>query len=182
MTVAGCTFTDNAAIGAANGDGQTNFGSGQGGAINNFATLIVRDSTLTGNRAVGMPMVAGAVPSQTAVSDGSGVAGGGIFCLPGIPTETASATVRASVFTGNQAVGGAGAAGNAAVQGGAGSPGSVAEGGAIAFIVASGDVEGCTFVGNIARGGAGGNGVAGAASGVGAPPAAAPSTSPLARA
>jgi hypothetical protein len=169
MTVTDCTLTDNAAIGAAGGDGEVNFGTGQGGGINNFANLTVVHSTFADNLAQGEPMVPGAVPSQTAVSDGSGVAGGGIFCLPGIPTETASATVIDSTFTGNQAVGGAGANGDAAVQGGAGSPGSVGEGGGVAFIASSGLVDGCTFTDNVARGGAGGNGVGGAASGVGAP-------------
>jgi len=51
MIVTGCTLSGNAAIGAAGGDGVSNFGSGQGGGINNFANLIVSDSTLTGNLA-----------------------------------------------------------------------------------------------------------------------------------
>ena len=72
MTVTGCTLSGNAAIGEAGGDGITNFGSGQGGGINNFASLIVRESSLTGNLALGTPLAPGAVPSQT-VSDGSGV-------------------------------------------------------------------------------------------------------------
>jgi hypothetical protein len=170
MTVTGCTLDDNAAIAAAGGDGSVNFSTGQGGGINNFSNMTVVNSTLTDNLAEGMPMVPGAVQSQTAVSPGSGVAGGGIFCLPGvIPGETASLNVIDSTFRGNQAVGGAGANGKAGVQGGAGSPGSVGEGGGVAYIFSSGSVEGCTFDANVARGGAGGNGVGGAASGVGAP-------------
>ena len=39
MTVTDCTLSGNAAIGAARGDGKYNFGSGQGGGINNFASL-----------------------------------------------------------------------------------------------------------------------------------------------
>ena len=70
MTVTGCTLSDNAAIGAAGGDGKINFGSGQGGGINDFASLIVRNSTLTDNLALGTPLAPGAVPSQT-VSSGS---------------------------------------------------------------------------------------------------------------
>lgn len=151
MTVTGCTLTDNAAIGAANGDGITNFGSGQGGGINDFGTLIVDNSTLTGNVALGTPLAPGAVPSQT-VSDGSGVAGGGIFCLT--TDDPASVAVANSSLTGNQAIGGAGAAGSA---------GSIGEGGGLAVVAGSGVVTNCTIADNVARGGAGGSG------GVGAP-------------
>ncbi len=152
MTVTGCSLSGNAAIGAAGGDGMTNFGSGQGGGINDFASLIVRNSTITGNLALGTPLAPGAVPSQT-VSSGSGVAGGGIFCLTA-SNVTATAMVADSTLAGNQAVGGAGADGSA---------GSVGEGGGISFIaVPSAVVVGCTFADNAARGGAGGEGAVGA--------------------
>jgi hypothetical protein len=152
MTVTGSTFSDNAAIGAAGGDGVSNFGSGQGGAINDFSSLIVRDSTLTGNLALGTPLAPGVVPSQGPVS-GTSTAGGGICCLP-ITVPTATVTVADSTLAGNRAVGGAGAAGSA---------GSVGEGGGMALIfVPSGLVTGCTLVGNVAHGGAGGTGGVGA--------------------
>ena len=166
MTVTGCTLSSNAAIGAAGGDGENNFGSGQGGALNNFANLIVHNSTLTNNLALGTPMAPGAVPSQT-VSSGSATAGGGIFCIPGIfGVTSATATITDSTLVGNQAVGGAGAAGSASV---AGSAGSIGEGGGISLIaVESALVDGCTLADNVALGGAGGSS-GGAGGGLGAP-------------
>ena len=107
MSVTNCTLSDNAAVGAAGGDGITNFGSGQGGGINDFSSLNVINSTLRDNEAQGTPLAPGAVPSQT-VSSGSASAGGGIFCLPDF-VPTATVTVANSTLTGNQAVGGAGA-------------------------------------------------------------------------
>ena len=152
MTVTGCTISGNAAIGASGGDGVINFGSGQGGGINDFASLIVCNSTLTDNLAMGTPLAPGAVPSQT-VSSGSAVAGGGIFCLT-FSNVPATANVTDTTLTGNQAVGGAGAAG---------SVGSVGEGGGISLIaVPAALVTGCMLAGNVAHGGAGGSGAVGA--------------------
>ncbi len=152
MTVTNCMLSDNAATGAAGGDGVTNFGSGQGGGINDFSSLSVSNSTLTDNLAVGTPLAAGAVPSQT-VSGGSASAGGGIFCLPNL-VPTATVTVADSRLTGNQAVGGAGAPGSA---------GSIGEGGGISLIVVpSAVVTGCTLADNVAQGGAGGSDSVGA--------------------
>ena len=148
LTVTGCTLRDNAAIGAAGGDGTTNYGSGQGGGINSIGTLTVRDSTLTDNLAQGAPLAADVVPSQSVLSN-SATAGGGIFCLDlfGGPVLIADSTI-----TGNQAVGGSGPA-----------P-ALAEGGGISLVlVPSGLVTGCTVANNVARGGSGGAGVAGAA-------------------
>ena len=62
LTVTDCTLTDNAAIGAAGGDGTTNYGSGQGGGINSIGTLTVRDSTLTDNLAQGCASGSGCRP------------------------------------------------------------------------------------------------------------------------
>ncbi len=62
MTVTGCTLSGSAAKGAAGGDGEINFGSGQGGGINDFASLIVCNSTLTDNLAVGTPLAPGKRP------------------------------------------------------------------------------------------------------------------------
>jgi hypothetical protein len=160
MTVTGCTLSDNAAIGAAGGGGPgnaNNFGSGQGGAINNFANLIVRNSTLTDNLALGTPLAPGVTPSQS-LNSGSAVAGGGIFELSNfLPDGTllpASMIVADSTLVGNRAVGGAGAAGSA---------GSVGEGGGISVVVfSSAQVVGCTLADNVAQGGAGGSGAVGA--------------------
>ena len=146
MTVTGCTLSDNAAIGEAGGDGMVNFGSGQGGGINDFDNLTLVNSTLIGNQAVGTPLAPGAAPSQTPNS-GSTTAGGGVFCL-GVYVPNATVSVTSSTITGNQAVGGVGAAGSA---------GSVGEGGGISLIgVTSGLVSGCIVAANVAQGGAGG--------------------------
>ena len=152
MTVTGCTLSGNAAIGEAGGDGMINFGSGQGGAINDFDNLTVVNSTLIGNEALGAPLAPGAAPSQTSNS-GSTTAGGGVFCL-GVYVPNATVSVTGSTLTGNQAVGGAGAAGGA---------GSVGEGGGISLIgVPSGLLSGCLVTANVAQGGAGGTGGVGA--------------------
>ena len=55
LTVTGCTLKDNEALGAADGDGTNNYGSGQGGGINSIGTLTVIDSTLTDNVAQARP-------------------------------------------------------------------------------------------------------------------------------
>jgi hypothetical protein len=147
LTVTGCTLKDNAAIGAAGGDGTTNYGSGQGGGINSIGTLTVRSSTLTDNLAQGAPLAADVVPSQFVLSN-SATAGGGIFCLD---LAGGPVLIAGSTLTGNQAVGGSGPA-----------P-AIAEGGGISLVlVPSGLVTGCTVVDNVARGGAGNAGVAGA--------------------
>jgi hypothetical protein len=152
MTVTGCTLSGNAAIGAAGGDGLINFGSGQGGGINDFDNLTVRDSTLTGNLAQGTPLAPGAAPSQTSNS-GSTTAGGGVFCL-GVYVPDAAVSVADSTLAGNQAIGGAGAAGSA---------GSIGEGGGISLIaVPPALVADCVVAANVAQGGAGGTGGVGA--------------------
>jgi hypothetical protein len=152
MTVTGCTLSGNAAIGEAGGDGISNFGSGQGGGINDFDNLTVVNSTVNGNFAQGTPLAPGAVPSQTPNS-GSTTAGGGVFCL-GAYVPNAAVSVTGSTVSGNQAIGGAGAAGSA---------GSVGEGGGISLIlVPSGVVSDCLVAANVAQGGAGGTGGVGA--------------------
>ncbi len=152
MTVTGCTLSDNAAIGEAGGDGMINFGSGQGGGINDFDNLTLVNSTLIGNQAVGTPLAQGAAPSQSS-NNGSSTVGGGVLCL-GVFVPNATVSVTGSTLTGNQAVGGAGAAGSA---------GSVGEGGGISLAgVPSGLVSGCIVSANVAQGGAGGTGGVGA--------------------
>jgi hypothetical protein len=152
MTVTGCTLSGNAAIGAAGDDGVVNFGSEQGGGINDFDNLTVRNSTLIGNQALGTPLAPGAVPSQTPNS-GSTTAGGGVFCL-GVYVPNAAVSVADSTVSGNQAIGGAGAAGSA---------GSVGEGGGISLIaVPPALVANCVVAANVAQGGAGGTGAVGA--------------------
>ena len=64
MTVTGCTLSGNAAIGEAGGDGVVNFGSGQGGGINDFDNLTVVNSTLIGNQALGTPLAPSASPRR----------------------------------------------------------------------------------------------------------------------
>jgi hypothetical protein len=159
MTVTGCTLSGNAAIGEAGGgaDGSPNFGSGQGGGINNFANLIVSDSTLSNNLAQGSPLAPGVAPAQSSNS-GSSVAGGGIFELSNFTSDgtllPATMLVEDSTLSCNQAVGGAGSAGNAANPP---SAGSIGEGGGISVVVfSSAQVVGCTLLDNVAQGGAGG--------------------------
>ncbi len=147
LTVTGCKVQDNAAIGAAGGDGINNYGSGQGGGINSIGTLTVRGSSVTDNLAQGAPLAADVVPSQS-VDSNTATAGGGIFCLD---LAGGSVLIAGSTLTGNQAVGGSGPA-----------P-ALAEGGGISLVlVPSGLVTGCTVADNVARGGAGGAGTAGA--------------------
>ena len=100
MTVTGCTLSGNVAIGEAGGDGITNFGSGQGGGINDVENLTVQNSTLNGNLAQGTPLAPGAVPSQTP-SSGSTTAGGGVFCL-GVYVPNAAVSLTGSTLSGNQ--------------------------------------------------------------------------------
>jgi hypothetical protein len=144
MTVVGCFFGDNAAIGAAGGDGMANFGSGQAGAINSFSDLVVRNSILTGNVAQGAPLAPGAAPSQTE-SSGSETGGGGIASLGH------AMTIADTALIGNMAIGGAGAAGSAD---------SVAGGGGILRLgtAPASSVCGCVLAYNVALGGAGGDG------------------------
>ena len=152
MTVTGCTLNRNAAIGAAGGDGIVNFGSGQGGGINDFDNLTVVNSSLNCNKALGTPLAPGAVPSQSS-NNGSSTVGGGVLCL-GVFVPNATVRVTGSTLTGNQAVGGAGAAGSA---------GSVGEGGGISLAaIPSAVVADCTLGYNVAQGGAGGTGGVGA--------------------
>ncbi len=170
MTVTDCSFTDNSAIGAAGGVGTAaspNFGSGQGGAINNFANLVVSNSTLSDNLALGTPLAPGVAPSQGSNS-GSSVAGGGIFEISNFEPDgtliPATMIVSGSSLSGNQAVGGAGSPGDSQYPP---SAGSVGEGGGIAVVVfSSAQVIGCTFADNVAQGGAGGG--SGAVGGPGA--------------
>jgi hypothetical protein len=151
LTVTGCTIVDNAATGAAGGDGTTNFGSGQGGGINSIGALTVRNSIVADNLARGAPLASNVVPSQQVLSN-TATAGGGIFCL-----DLASFVVNAPVLIANTTV-----SGNQAV-GGSGSAPAIGEGGGIALvIVPSGLVTDCTVAGNTARGGSGNAGVAGA--------------------
>ena len=147
LTVTGCTLKNNEAIGAADGDGTTNYGSGQGGGINSIGTLTVSDSTLTHNLAQGAPLAADVSPSQAVLSN-SATAGGGIFCL--------------DIFGGNVVIAGSTITGNRAV-GGSGPAPALAEGGGISLVlVPSGLVTGCTVDNNVAQGGSGGAGTAGA--------------------
>ena len=152
MTVTGCTLSGNAAIGEAGGDGITNFGSGQGGGINDFDNLTVVEFDTHRQPRPGTPLASGAVPSQTP-SSGSSTAGGGVFCL-GVYVPAAAVSRDRQYAHRQSGNGGAGAAGSA---------GSVAEGGGISLIaVPSALVTDCTLADNVAQGGAGGSGGVGA--------------------
>jgi hypothetical protein len=142
MSLTGCTFTDNRALGVAGGDGVTTVGFGQGGAINSFDTLTLSGCTFTNNAAVGAALIPGAPSNGGTESVGGAVAAQGFLSVSGC------------IFTGNQVIGDPG-----------GSPGSQAAGGAILALGTNLIVTNSIFSQNSAIGGAGGSGGAG---GVGA--------------
>ena len=151
-TVTACSFTANAAIGAPGADGVNTFGSGAGGAIvtSSFGldTLIVRDSTMVGNLAMGAALAPDAAPPvnpSTASSLSS--AGGGIAAFGAL-------VVTNSVISSNEVIGGTGSANY---------PGIVGAGGGILVFGADATVSGCKIDQNVAMGGAGGAGTAGGA-------------------
>jgi hypothetical protein len=100
LTVTGCTFTDNEAVGGAGNTGGVTTGAGIGGGLQtNFgSTVTVSNSGFSGNQAVGSDGVAGQ-------SGGAGL-GGGITNLGG-----SSLTVSGCTLSVNSATGGAGGAG-----------------------------------------------------------------------
>ncbi len=146
LTITDCKLSNNEALGGAGGDGVNKFGYGQGGAINSFSTLTVRDSTLKYNRAVGGTLAPGAQVTYLNASNGGGIA-----------IVASTGTVTGSTLIGNVVRGGDGAAGVA------GSPGL--GGGIEVAFGATATVSNCLLSGNIAQGGNGGSGAAG---GVGA--------------
>jgi hypothetical protein len=112
VTVIGCTFTGNQAIGGnggvLNNDGQFHLGSADGGAIQleGSSILTVIDSTFTGNEAIAGS--GGSVPKSPTGSAAPAylldqAQGGAIFCGPLI--------VSGSTFTDNEAIGGSNASG-----------------------------------------------------------------------
>ena len=70
LTVRGCTFTDNQAVGGSGSSGSVHAGSGAGGGIANLAVANVTNSTFTGNLAQG--------GSNSSGNDAGGPGGGGI--------------------------------------------------------------------------------------------------------
>ena len=92
LTVTGCTFTDNQAVGGSGSSGSVHAGSGAGGGIANLAVANVTNSTFTGNLAQG--------GSNSSGNDSGGAGGGGHRQLCGV------LTVAGSTFTDNQAQGG----------------------------------------------------------------------------
>src|SRR5207302_11050308 len=108
LTVAGCTFTNNLAVGGPVDNGVTFLSQGLGGAIENeIGPLVVTDSSFSGNRAVGGP---GATVFPALYSFVSG--GGAIENLRGT-----IATISNSTFDHNQSIGGAGGPAGAGSEG-----------------------------------------------------------------
>ena len=182
LSVSGCTFTGNEALGGSNIAGSATdrrLGNGNGGALLNVAVATVTDSTFTGNKAQGGSNNTGGPSVQYM---GNGIGGGiatNVFPGGGFPQ---SLTVTDCTFTNNQAVGGAdnvggvvtglGFGGGLAAYLGAtvtvvngvfygnhafGSDGADGLGGGIANFAGSTLIlSGCTLSGNDATGGAGG--------------------------
>ena len=138
--IIGSAFVGNWAI-AADGGAGNGFGRG-GGVYNNAGALSVENSTFVGNLARG-----GSNTTRGGPLVGP-AAGGGIF-----NADSATLLLTGSTFTGNQAVGAAGAAGTR---------GAVASGGAVdALGSVNLTITHSTFRGNQAQGGAGGAGANG---------------------
>jgi hypothetical protein len=182
LTVIGCTITGNLAIagwgGPSAGAPGVPTGYAAGGGIDDSlgGTATVRDSTLTGNRAIGS---AGGIDQP----GGKGVGGGisvGIATLF-IMQDVSTLTLTGSTLSGNQALGGA--AGPQPVwdplhivaqppingNGGAGLGGGLA-----VFARSTAALTACTIQANTARGGAAGfftgdlgHGIGGGAYGIG---------------
>jgi hypothetical protein len=154
--ISNSSFTGNQAIASPGADGINTVGAAGGGAINIQGsdvgcTLIVADSLLTGNRALGAGgNVGGNLPDG--FQNGGGF-GGAIAEL-----EKASLIILNSTLSNNLAQGGRGAA---SPTGGT-APGAVGQGGAIDIeLQSTATVIGCTIRGNMARGGAGVGGARG---------------------
>ncbi len=152
VTLAGCTFSNNQALGGAGGG----FNEAFGGAIdsNSSLGLSISGSTFTGNEAVGGAGPAVAGPFAFFLS-GGGADGGAIASFED------PLVLTGSTFKNNQAIGG-----NALIAGD-NSDGGSADGGAIFYESTSASVtasvSGCTFVGNQATGGVGDGGGGGSA-------------------
>jgi hypothetical protein len=149
LSVGGCTFTDNRAVGGTGNTGGQFTSQGGGGAIDNErgGTATVTGSAFTGNQAVG-----GAGAANAASADGLG---GGLVNLFG-----ATLTVSGCTLSGNQAIGGAGASG---ANGGNGFGGGIYNDGLSvapqnAGTPATLTVTGSTLSSNQATGGAAGAG------------------------
>jgi hypothetical protein len=106
LSVAGCTFTSNQALGGNGNEGAVLTGDGLGGGLSNRhgGTATVIDSTFTGNYATGGAGAAG--------QNGGDGLGGGLY-----NDGTSTLTVKQSTVTGNYAFGGAAGSGGNAGQG-----------------------------------------------------------------
>lgn len=169
LTVKGCWFEGNVAIGGAGAVGLHGGGggTGYGGGIYSgkvvigpdvSPTLRVQDSDFVENLALG-----GANANNRVITGGSvdGVASGGGICT----LYDTLLDVRDSRFFDNEAIGGAGAMG---FNTGIGAGGAILAGVPIPTLGTSGCISDCLFEGNLARGGEGGlNGKGGNAQGGG---------------
>jgi hypothetical protein len=144
LNVAGCTITDNQALGGptASGSGGIAFG---GGILNSTATLNLTNSTVSNNVCQGGAGANGAA--------GGIAAGGGI-----VNTRSASAIITNSTISLNESLGGPGGTGaNGGAAVGAGVANAV-----FAFVFGGSDassliVSNCQIVGNMAQGGTAGS-------------------------
>lgn len=176
MSVDGCYFLDNQALGGtggaggdgANGGSDGGRGSLGGAVVNGASHLTVSRSAFVGNQVVGGRGGKGGV-GGTGGSGGS-APGGAIASASPPPDNTGGVKVRAfqqvsgCLFLNNTATGGAGGDAGA---GGRGGNGGVGEGGAIGAVnLIDWTVTGCVFVGNRAVGGEGGDRGDGLASGL----------------
>jgi hypothetical protein len=150
VTVIGCTFTGNQAIGANGGvltGSQALLGFAAGGALDyeGLTSLTVTDSTFTGNEAIAGSGGSAAQNTTTGVFYVDSAWGGAIMCHSEV-----ALVVSGSRFTGNEAIGGSTASGFNTTFGlvGAGTGGAI-------FTEADTTITDSGFVGNQALGGSG---------------------------
>ena len=144
-TITNSAFTNNQALGLSGNFNGPN-SNGIGGGIEDTGPMTVSGCTFTGNAAVGAAVVNGI----TQFSQGTGGA---------IAVGFTTATITNSIFTDNEAIGGAG--GDGSLSDAAGKTHFVGDGGGIIAHFATLTVGSCTFTHNQAIGGAGGLGLAG---------------------
>jgi hypothetical protein len=143
-------FVSNSAIGSGVG------AQASGGAVDNFQTMTIANSSFTGNSTAGGPMADGTHTVGQAE-------GGAIFTGDGaLNGVTVTLTLSNSLVAGNEAIGGSGGSTLANLFADAGAGGGIENlaGGTL-------NIAGCTITGNQAIGGASGSGSGGVADGGG---------------
>jgi hypothetical protein len=159
LTVTGCTFTGNQAIGGAGGGGFENGagGNGNGSAIDTSGVAFsVTDSTFKGDLALGGAGATG-LAAQPYTFNGTGGGASGTIIIGSLIADSPF-TFSGDTFSGEQAIGGEGA--NSTGPGFANYGGA---GGGAGGIINNNDgipdmtIQNCTFTHNLGQAGAGGS-------------------------